>query len=263
AVTPRQREQGLMNRREMAPDHGMLFAFGETRQVFMWMKNTYLPLDMLFIGKDGKIRSIKENARPLDESIIDSKGPIDYVLELNGGTVKRLGIRTGNRVQNALMEKLRKGYGPQPKRTSPIRAEKLALCCCGGGAIRVSPHRRNGRSVAQSGSASGLGPEGREFESLHSDHRQKPRKQAFLRGLSIPRIISCESSVICEWVAVMAVPGAARATRQKPLTLHGPAAIARTLRRRVPQVERRSLTRMNGRHQVRALRAGAWRAFRW
>lgn len=109
AVTPRQREQGLMNRREMAPDHGMLFAFGETRQVFMWMKNTYLPLDMLFIGKDGKVRSIKENARPLDESIIDSKGPIDYVLELNGGTVKRLGIRTGNRVQNALMEKLRKG----------------------------------------------------------------------------------------------------------------------------------------------------------
>ena len=109
AVTPRQREQGLMNRREMAPDHGMLFAFGETRQVFMWMKNTYLPLDMLFIGKDGKIRSIKENATPLDESIIDSKGPIDYVLELNGGTVKRLGIRTGNRVQNALMEKLRKG----------------------------------------------------------------------------------------------------------------------------------------------------------
>ncbi|WP_460931209.1 DUF192 domain-containing protein [Shinella zoogloeoides] len=109
AVTPRQREQGLMNRREMAPDHGMLFAFGETRQVFMWMKNTYLPLDMLFIGKDGKIRSIKENARPLDESIIDSKGPIDYVLELNGGTVKRLGIRTGNRVQNALIEELRKG----------------------------------------------------------------------------------------------------------------------------------------------------------
>jgi len=108
AVTPRQREQGLMNRREMAPDHGMLFAFGETRQVFMWMKNTYLPLDMLFIGKDGKIRTIKENAEPHSESIIDSKGPIDYVLELNGGTVKTLGIRTGNRVQNELMETLRK-----------------------------------------------------------------------------------------------------------------------------------------------------------
>jgi uncharacterized membrane protein (UPF0127 family) len=108
AVTPRQREQGLMNRREMAPDHGMLFAFGETRQVFMWMKNTYLPLDMLFIAKDGKVRAIKENAEPLSEAIIDSQGPIDYVLELNGGTIKRLGIRAGNRVENELVESQRK-----------------------------------------------------------------------------------------------------------------------------------------------------------
>ncbi|AOF88481.1 DUF192 domain-containing protein [Sinorhizobium sp. RAC02] len=108
AVTPRQREQGLMNRRDMAADHGMLFAFGETRQVFMWMKNTYLPLDMLFLAKDGKVRAIKENAEPLSESIIDSQGPIDYVLELNGGTVKRLGIRAGNRVQSELIESQRK-----------------------------------------------------------------------------------------------------------------------------------------------------------
>ena len=108
AVTPRQREQGLMNRQDMAEDKGMLFAFGETRQVFMWMKNTYLPLDMLFIARDGKVRTIKENAEPLSEAIIDSKGPIDYVLELNSGTVKRLGIRTGNRVQNELIDSLRK-----------------------------------------------------------------------------------------------------------------------------------------------------------
>ncbi|MCR6502467.1 DUF192 domain-containing protein [Shinella sp. CPCC 101442] len=108
AVTPRQREQGLMNRRAMADDKGMLFAFGETRQVFMWMKNTYIPLDMLFIAKDGKVRAIKESAEPLSEAIIDSQGPVDYVLELNGGTVKRLGIRAGNRVQNELMDKLRK-----------------------------------------------------------------------------------------------------------------------------------------------------------
>jgi uncharacterized membrane protein (UPF0127 family) len=107
AVTPRQREQGLMHRREMAADHGMLFAFGETRQVFMWMKNTYLPLDMLFIAKDGKIRAIKESAEPHSETIIDSQGPIDYVLELNGGTVKRLGIRTGNRIKNELIDTLR------------------------------------------------------------------------------------------------------------------------------------------------------------
>ena len=108
AVTPRQREQGLMNRREMAADHGMLFAFGETRQVFMWMKNTYIPLDMLFIARDGKVRAIKENAEPLSEAIIDSKGPIDFVLELNGGTVERLGIRAGNRVENELIDSLRK-----------------------------------------------------------------------------------------------------------------------------------------------------------
>jgi uncharacterized membrane protein (UPF0127 family) len=108
AITPRQREQGLMHRREMAQDRGMLFAFGETRQVFMWMKNTYLPLDMLFIAKDGKVRAIKENAEPHSESIIGSQGPIDYVLELNGGTAKRLGIRAGNRVESELMDSLRK-----------------------------------------------------------------------------------------------------------------------------------------------------------
>ncbi len=108
AITPRQREQGLMHRREMAQDRGMLFAFGETRQVFMWMKNTYLPLDMLFITRDGKVRAIKENAEPHSESIIDSQGPIDYVLELNGGTARRLGIRAGNRVENELIDSLRK-----------------------------------------------------------------------------------------------------------------------------------------------------------
>ncbi|MGD9481010.1 DUF192 domain-containing protein [Shinella sp. G-2] len=108
AVTPRQREQGLMNRAEMAEDRGMLFAFGETRQVFMWMKNTYIPLDMLFIAKDGKVRAIKENAEPLSEAIIDSGGPIDYVLELNGGAAKRLGLRPGNRIENELIQSLRK-----------------------------------------------------------------------------------------------------------------------------------------------------------
>jgi uncharacterized membrane protein (UPF0127 family) len=65
------------------------------------MKDTYLPLDMLFLGHDGKIRTIHENARPLSEAIIDSKVPIAFVLELNAGTVKRLGIHTGNRVESA------------------------------------------------------------------------------------------------------------------------------------------------------------------
>jgi uncharacterized membrane protein (UPF0127 family) len=60
AVDNDQRSQGLMNRRHMARDHGMLFDFGVTRQVMMWMKNTYLPLDMLFIAKDGKIETIRK-----------------------------------------------------------------------------------------------------------------------------------------------------------------------------------------------------------
>ena len=121
AVTPNQRSQGLMNRREMADDHGMLFAFGETRQVLMWMKNTYLPLDMLFIGKDGKIRTIKENAEPLSEAIIDSKVSVDFVLELNGGTVEKLGIKPGHRVESALIERMRTANcGPRaPRHDTP------------------------------------------------------------------------------------------------------------------------------------------------
>jgi uncharacterized membrane protein (UPF0127 family) len=101
ATQPDQREQGLMYRRQMAPDHGMLFDFGETRPVMMWMKNTYLPLDMLFIARDGVIRTIHENAVPHSEAIIDSREPVAYVLELNAGTVKRLGISPGDRLEGA------------------------------------------------------------------------------------------------------------------------------------------------------------------
>ncbi|MDW9445993.1 DUF192 domain-containing protein [Sinorhizobium meliloti] len=101
ATQPDQREQGLMYRRQMAPDHGMLFDFGETRPVMMWMKNTYLPLDMLFIASDGTIRTIHENAVPHSEAIIDSREPVAYVLELNAGTVKRLGVSPGDRLEGA------------------------------------------------------------------------------------------------------------------------------------------------------------------
>lgn len=95
-----QRAQGLMNRRKMASDHGMLFDFRQTRQVMMWMKDTYLPLDMLFISKDGKVETIRENAVPLSQSIIDSGVPVAFVLELNAGAVKRLGIAPGDRIDS-------------------------------------------------------------------------------------------------------------------------------------------------------------------
>ncbi|MBK5568283.1 DUF192 domain-containing protein [Ensifer sp. SSB1] len=101
AVDPDQREQGLMFRRSMAPDHGMLFDFGETRRVMMWMKNTYLPLDMLFIDNRGVVRTIREDAVPFSEAIIDSGEPVAFVLELNAGTVKRLDIRAGDRLEGA------------------------------------------------------------------------------------------------------------------------------------------------------------------
>ncbi|OJF93246.1 DUF192 domain-containing protein [Pararhizobium antarcticum] len=99
AVDADHRQQGLMNRRQMAPDHGMLFDFGQTRRVMMWMKNTYLALDMLFIGEDGRVANIRENAVPLSEAIIDSGLPVAYVLELNAGTVRRLGIAAGDQVE--------------------------------------------------------------------------------------------------------------------------------------------------------------------
>ena len=100
AVAVNQRQQGLMNRDEMAEDRGMLFDFGETRRVYMWMKNTYLPLDMLFIGRDGRIALIKADTMPLSEEIIDSHDPVRFVLELNAGTAQKLGIAAGDMIES-------------------------------------------------------------------------------------------------------------------------------------------------------------------
>jgi uncharacterized membrane protein (UPF0127 family) len=104
ALTSEQRAQGLMHRENMPADHGMLFDFGENRPVAMWMKNTPLPLDMLFIQRDGLISHIHERAVPFSEAIIDSRGPVSYVLEVNGGTADALGIRPGDRVINSRIQ---------------------------------------------------------------------------------------------------------------------------------------------------------------
>lgn len=98
AVTDAQRQHGLMYRKEMAPDHGMLFDFGQARRVSMWMENTVLALDMLFIQGDGTISHIKENAVPFSRDIIDSQGPVKFVLEINAGRSKVLGIKVGDKV---------------------------------------------------------------------------------------------------------------------------------------------------------------------
>ncbi|MGE4219596.1 MAG: DUF192 domain-containing protein [Alphaproteobacteria bacterium] len=98
ARSVRQQAQGLMYRRDMAADHGMLFDYNPPRRVAMWMKNTFIPLDMLFIGADGRIVSIAQRTLPQSLDLIDFAGPVRGVLELNAGTVARLGIATGDRV---------------------------------------------------------------------------------------------------------------------------------------------------------------------
>jgi len=98
ARTPEQLEQGLMYRRSLAADAGMLFEFGHVEPVTFWMKNTLIPLDMLFIAADGEVEGIHERAEPLSEAMIPSEYPVLAVLELKGGTVERLGIKPGDRV---------------------------------------------------------------------------------------------------------------------------------------------------------------------
>jgi hypothetical protein len=101
AVSSAQQQQGLMFRRVLAPDAGMLFVFPEAHTATFWMKNTLIPLDMLFIAADGHVADIHELAVPLSEANINSKVPVKAVLELNGGTVSRLGIKDGDLVHHA------------------------------------------------------------------------------------------------------------------------------------------------------------------
>lgn len=102
ASSPEQRAHGLMYRRHLAEDHGMLFDFGTSRPVSMWMRNTYIPLDILFIEKDGRIARIAVETEPLSEEVIASGGPVKAVLELQGGVTAKLGIRPGDRVIHPL-----------------------------------------------------------------------------------------------------------------------------------------------------------------
>ena len=96
-----ERAQGLMNRKSLPEGQGMLFDFGEEQTVSMWMKNTYISLDMLFIRADGRILRIAENTEPLSTSIIPSGGPVKGVLEVIGGTARKLGIEPGDKVTGA------------------------------------------------------------------------------------------------------------------------------------------------------------------
>ncbi len=102
ARTPAERSRGLMFRKDLAEDYGMLFDFGADAEVTMWMKNTYVPLDMLFIDADGTIHRIAKRTSPFSLEPIPSRGPVKAVLELPGGTAERLGISAGDTVHHKL-----------------------------------------------------------------------------------------------------------------------------------------------------------------
>jgi uncharacterized protein len=100
-----ERERGLMYRKQMAADHGMLFDFQRDQPVSFWMHNTYIPLDMIFIASDGRIVRIAENAKPMSDDLIPSILPVRAVLEVDGGVTRSLGIQPGDRVGGSIFGK--------------------------------------------------------------------------------------------------------------------------------------------------------------
>lgn len=98
ADTPREHQFGLMCRRKLAPDRGMLFVFPAPAPRVFWMRNTLIPLDIVYIGANGRVVSISRNVQPLDESGAPSAGPAKYVLELAGGRAAQIGLLPGDRV---------------------------------------------------------------------------------------------------------------------------------------------------------------------
>ena len=98
--TPESRAQGLMFRQDLADDAGMLFDFKQEREVSFWMQNTFIPLDMIFVGADGVIKTIHVNARPQDTTSIPSQVPVQFVLEIPGGRSEELGIKAGDTMEH-------------------------------------------------------------------------------------------------------------------------------------------------------------------
>lgn len=100
ASSDQEKAAGLMFRTELADNTGMLFPYDGAQNVTMWMHNTYIPLDMLFIRADGVIHRIEAQTEPLSDRVIEAGGDVVAVLELAGGTADRLGIKPGDRVSH-------------------------------------------------------------------------------------------------------------------------------------------------------------------
>ena len=100
ADTVSERARGLMNRRSMPQDQGMLFDFHIEAPVMMWMKNTYLPLDMVFVSRQGVVTHVATDAVPMSEEIIPSGGPVYAVIEFNAGVARKIGLKPGDEVRH-------------------------------------------------------------------------------------------------------------------------------------------------------------------
>ena len=103
--TNESRAKGLMYVQELADDAGMLFDFKEEREVSFWMRNTFIPLDMVFIDKDGVVKNIHVNARPHDVTGIPSEGPVQFVLEIPGGRSVEIGLQPGDTMDHKRVAK--------------------------------------------------------------------------------------------------------------------------------------------------------------
>jgi uncharacterized membrane protein (UPF0127 family) len=101
AVSEQEKSLGLMFRTTLGAGKGMLFPYDRPQEVTMWMRNTFIPLDMVFIRADGVVHRIEAGAEPMNESLIESKGPVTGVLELDAGSAARLGIVPGSRVRHS------------------------------------------------------------------------------------------------------------------------------------------------------------------
>lgn len=107
ADEPAERAQGLMNREKLGASQGMLFVYEAPQRVSFWMKNTLIPLDMIFLDETGTVLRVHDNAVPLDTTAIEGGAGVKFVLEINGGLAKRLGIGPGSELRHPSVEAAR------------------------------------------------------------------------------------------------------------------------------------------------------------
>lgn len=108
ADRPGSRSRGLMYRRELGAREGMLFLYEDERHVSMWMRNTYIPLDMIFINAGGTVHRIEKDTEPFSEAIIESGERVLAVLEVRAGTAEAIGLKPGDRVEHPRLEAARR-----------------------------------------------------------------------------------------------------------------------------------------------------------